>query len=155
MNCVDEKRALRHIRGWALAAMSTPHWGRDSPWKPLRPLYARRGFVTARDLKTVPYGRRPKVVSIVTIRQRPGTASVVVFSTIEDETGTTQLIVWPKVFEKFRHISTRCRLMAVEGKAQNEQGVIYVVAYRLIDCGADLALLSERDRDFAAALLPR
>jgi len=117
--------------------------------KILRPLYAKDGFKSARDIRSVPDGRWVKVVGIVTIRQRPGTASGVVFSTIEDETGAVQLIIWPKVFEKYRRIAMRCRLMAVEGKLQNEQGVIHVVAYRLIDRSADLARLSERDRELS------
>ena len=117
--------------------------------KILRPLYAKQGFRSARDLKSAPDGRRVKVVGVVTIRQRPGTASGVVFSTIEDETGAIQLIIWPKVFDKYRRIAMRCRLMAVDGKLQNEQGVIHVVARRLIDRSADLALLSERDRELA------
>jgi error-prone DNA polymerase len=90
-----------------------------------------------------------KVAGVVTIRQRPATASGVVFSTIEDETGAVQLIIWPKVFEKYRRIAMRCRLLGVEGKLQNEQGVIHVVAHRLIDRSADLALLSERDRELS------
>jgi len=117
--------------------------------KILRPIYAREGFKSASDIKSVPDGRRVKVVGIVTIRQRPGTASGVVFSTIEDETGAIQLIIWPKVFEKYRRIAMRSRLMAVEGKLQNSQGVTHVVAHRLIERSADLALLSERDRELA------
>ena len=117
--------------------------------KILRPLYARERYKSARDLKTVPDGRWVKVAGIVTIRQRPGTAGGVVFSTLEDETGATQLIIWPKVFDKYRRIAMRCRLMAVEGKIQNSEGVIHVVAHRLIDRSADLARLSERDRELA------
>mgnify|MGYP000619162810 CR=1 FL=1 len=117
--------------------------------KILRPLYERERFKSARDIRAAPDGRWVKVVGIVTIRQRPGTASGVVFSTIEDEGGAIQLIIWPKVFEKYRRIAMRCRLMAVEGKLQNSEGVIHVVAHRLIDRSADLALLSERERELA------
>ncbi len=120
--------------------------------KILRPLYAQQGFMNACDLKRVQNGRRVKVAGIVTIRQRPGTASGVVFSTIEDESGAMQLIIWPKVFEKYRRIAMRCRLMAVEGKLQCEQGVIHVIAERLIDRSADLALLSRADTEIEPPL---
>lgn len=111
----------------------------------LRPVFAREGFTSARGLRTLIPGRRVKVAGIVTIRQRPATASGVVFSTIEDEEGAIQLIIWPKVFEKHRRIAMRCRLLAVEGRLQSEQGVIHIVAERLIDRSADLKRLSADD----------
>ncbi len=109
----------------------------------LRDQYTPQGCVPARNLKTIQNGARVRVIGIVTIRQRPGTASGVVFSTLEDETGAIQLIIWPKVFEKYRRIAMRAPLIAVEGKLQNHQGVIHIVAERLFDRSADLSLLSD------------
>src|SRR6185295_10406252 len=60
----------------------------------LRARLARQGFATARDLANAPAGRLMRVAGIVTGRQRPGTASGVVFVTLEDETGNTNVIVW-------------------------------------------------------------
>ena len=76
---------------------------------------------------------RVKVAGLVLVRQRPGTASGVVFMTLEDETGVANIIVWPKLFEKLRAIVIGARFVAVTGKYQNESGVIHIVAERIDD----------------------
>ncbi len=78
------------------------------------------------------------------IRQRPGSASGVIFSTLEDETGIANLIIWPKVFERYRRIVLASRLLGVRGTLQREQGVIHVVARELFDMSAYLNGLSEK-----------
>jgi error-prone DNA polymerase len=67
----------------------------------------------------------------------------VIFLTLEDETGVANVIVWPKVFERFRQVVLGGRLIRVDGRLQNEQGVIHVVADRLDDETARLARLAE------------
>jgi DNA polymerase III alpha subunit len=79
----------------------------------------------------------------VLVRQRPGSASGVIFMTLEDETGVANIVVWPKVFERFRPVVLGARLVAVSGRLQSESGVIHVVADRLEDRTAMLAALSE------------
>ena len=61
----------------------------------------------------LPSGRRVSVAGLVLVRQRPGTASGVIFATLEDETGVANIIVWPKIFERFR--ADRARRAAAEG----------------------------------------
>ena len=78
------------------------------------------------------------------IRQRPGTASGVIFSTLEDETGVANIIIWPKIFERFRRIVLGARLLGVRGQIQSEQGVIHIVARELFDMSGHLAKLAER-----------
>jgi error-prone DNA polymerase len=78
----------------------------------------------------------------VLVRQRPGSASGVIFMTIEDETGIANAIIWPKIFETFRPIVLGTRLVSVTGKLQNEQGVIHIVAERLDDLSPLLHRLS-------------
>jgi error-prone DNA polymerase len=85
-----------------------------------------------------------KVAGIVLIRQRPGSASGVIFSTLEDETGIANLIIWPKVFEGHRGIVLSARLLGVRGKLQREQGVAHVVARELFDMSSYLTGLSEK-----------
>ncbi|RIJ47722.1 DNA polymerase III subunit alpha [Maribellus luteus] len=68
-----------------------------------------------------------KVSGLVTVRQRPGTASGVLFITIEDETGFANLVVWSTVFEKYRKVILQSRLLMVAGKLQIEGEVIHVV----------------------------
>ncbi|MEQ9379643.1 MAG: hypothetical protein RJP95_02180, partial [Pirellulales bacterium] len=63
----------------------------------------------------------------------PGTASGVVFMTLEDETGTANIIVWPTILESHRRIVLGARMVSIEGRLQNEQGVIHVIARRLTD----------------------
>ncbi|MDF2431455.1 MAG: error-prone polymerase [Mucilaginibacter sp.] len=71
-----------------------------------------------------------KVAGLVTVRQRPGTAKGIVFITIEDETGFSNLVVWEKMFEKYRKEILQARLLMVEGKLQIEGEVIHVIVSR-------------------------
>ena len=87
-------------------------------------------------------GRRVSVAGLVLVRQRPGTASGVIFATIEDETGVANIIVWPKIFERYRAIVLGARFLKVTGWLQSEQGVIHVVAERLEDLSPLLSKLS-------------
>lgn len=87
--------------------------------------------------------RRITVAGLVLVRQRPGSAKGVVFMTLEDESGTANVIVWPKVFEKLRPIVIGARFVAVTGRLQNEAGVIHVIAERMDDLTPLLGLLSD------------
>ncbi|NLH83440.1 MAG: error-prone DNA polymerase [Phyllobacteriaceae bacterium] len=89
-------------------------------------------------------GTHVRVAGLVLVRQRPGSAKGVIFLTLEDETGVANVVVWPKVFEKCRPVVLGGRLIVVDGRLQNEQGVIHVVADTLRDRTGDLARLAER-----------
>jgi error-prone DNA polymerase len=81
---------------------------------------------------------------VVLVRQRPGSAKGVVFMTLEDETGIANIVVWPKVMERFRKEVMGARLVLVEGTIQSSpEKVVHLVAERLIDRSSDLALLSD------------
>jgi len=108
----------------------------------LREHLAACGIVPAERLAYIASGRRVTVAGLVLVRQRPGSASGVLFATIEDETGVANVIVWPKVFESHRGIVMGARLIAVSGRLQAESGVIHVVAERLEDLSPWLARLS-------------
>ena len=114
----------------------------------LRERLSRKQILAASELRTVPNGRRVKVAGLVTHRQRPETASGVVFATLEDETGTANLIIWPKVMERQLEVVLGASLMLVEGELQSEQGVIHVIAQRIRDCSAWLGGLRAPSRDF-------
>ena len=98
--------------------------------------------------RNVPNGRRVKVAGLVTHRQRPETASGVVFATLEDETGIANLIIWPRVLERQRDAALHASLMLVEGEVQSEQGVIHVVARDIRDASRWLGGLRAPSRDF-------
>ena len=95
-------------------------------------------------------GRRVTVAGLVITRQRPGTASGVIFMTLEDETDITNGIVWPKVFERFRPVVLGARLIAMTGKVQSESGVIHVIADRIDDLTPMLAALSADAGDLSS-----
>ncbi|HUC12660.1 MAG TPA: error-prone DNA polymerase [Stellaceae bacterium] len=120
----------------------------------LRAELAREGLVTAADLAHLPVDRRLSIAGVVLIRQRPGSASGVVFVTIEDETGIANLIVWPAILERFRRAVLGATLLRCTGKLQREQSVIHVVAEQLDDLTPRLNTLrhrtgEERPRPFA------
>jgi error-prone DNA polymerase len=94
------------------------------------------------DLTQTPSGRRVTVAGLVTVRQRPGTASGVIFMTLEDETAVANIVVWPKIFETFRPVVLGARLISVTGVVQSDQGVIHVIANRLDDLTGILGQLA-------------
>ncbi len=114
----------------------------------LRGRLARQHILAASQLRAVPSGQRVKVAGLVTHRQRPATASGVVFATLEDETGTANLIIWPKVMERQLEAVLGASLMLVEGELQSEQGVIHVIARDIRDCSGWLGGLRAPSRDF-------
>ncbi|WP_455423268.1 error-prone DNA polymerase [Cucumibacter marinus] len=104
----------------------------------IRPRLAGLGYVPTSGLKDVPDGRMTATSGLILVRQRPGTAKGVIFLTLEDETGTANVIVWPKVFERFRRVLLGSRLIGIKGKLQKEKGVIHLVANRLVDLTGEL-----------------
>ncbi|MBV9948562.1 MAG: error-prone DNA polymerase [Myxococcales bacterium] len=89
------------------------------------------GYKTARDLATTPHGAQVSTAGVVICRQRPGTASGVVFVTLEDETGFVNLILWANTFERWRHVATTSSMLVAHGKVEREGEVVYVVPDRL------------------------
>ncbi len=120
------------------------------PLKLLRARLAREGVAEARSLATLATEGRVTVAGLVLVRQRPGTASGVVFMTLEDETGIANVIVWPKVFERFRKDVLAARLLAVTGTLQRQEGVIHVIAATVSDLSERLDALALSD-DLALA----
>jgi error-prone DNA polymerase len=113
----------------------------------LRGKIAAIGVVPNERLAEMASGRRTKVSGLVLVRQRPGSASGVIFMTLEDETGIANIVVWPKAFEHNRPVVLGARFITVAGKIQNESGVIHVVADRMEDRTAMLAALTEEGAD--------
>ncbi len=116
----------------------------------LREELARRRIVPASALREIPNGRRATVAGLVITRQRPGTASGVIFMTLEDETDIANGIVWPKVFERFRPVVLGARLIGLTGLVQSESGVIHVIAERIEDLTPMLKTLSADADDLSS-----
>jgi error-prone DNA polymerase len=99
----------------------------------LRPVLCARGFSTAENLNRLQHGRRVRTAGLVTCRQRPGTASGVVFVTLEDESGCANVVVWNDLFERYRRELLGARLLGVEGRVESSDGVVHLIARRLTD----------------------
>jgi DNA polymerase III alpha subunit len=117
----------------------------------LRTRIAAAGIAACADLRTIPDGTRVSVGGVVQVRQRPGSASGVVFMTIEDETGIANAVIWPAVLERNRVVVMGARLVVVHGRVQRHEDIIHVVADRLEDESDWLRLL---DEDGETLMLP-
>ncbi|MCY3023423.1 MAG: error-prone DNA polymerase, partial [Planctomycetota bacterium] len=106
------------------------------------------GLMTCAQLRALKDGAWARVAGLVLVRQRPDTASGVIFVTIEDETGTANLIVWPSVYERHRKAARMSTALIVEGTWQREGDVTHVVVKRLRDLSESLPELRWRSRDF-------
>jgi error-prone DNA polymerase len=106
-----------------------------------------RRVVTARALWSIPPGSRVAIAGLVIVRQRPGSAKGVIFATLEDETGFANIIVWPKVFEQYRPIIMRSRLLEARGRLQREGRVIHLVADEVTDLTPELRHLRHATTD--------
>jgi error-prone DNA polymerase len=119
---------------------------RRHPMAVLRPRF--KNHVTATQLRNLKPGRMVRATGIVTGRQRPGTASGVVFVTLEDETGNINVVVWSSLVDKQRRELLGSKLMTVHGKLEREGEVIHLIAHRLVDDSKYLGRLDVASRDF-------
>jgi error-prone DNA polymerase len=108
----------------------------------LRERYRAEGVLSCAETSAHGDGRQAKTIGVVLVRQRPGNGNVV-FMTIEDETGVTNVVVWSSLFQQFRRQVMGSRLIEIRGRVQRSpEGVVHLVAQRLIDRSPDLELLS-------------
>jgi error-prone DNA polymerase len=125
----------------------------DHPMRFLRPSLSKR-IKSATELAKMPHGARASAAGLVICRQRPGTASGVVFVTMEDETGFLNLVLWAKVFDAQRHVATTSSLLLAHGRIERtttkKEGekptdVVYLVVDRLEPLAMNVPAMS---RDF-------
>ena len=100
------------------------------------------------ELHSLGNNRFVRIAGLVTCRQRPGTASGVVFLTLEDETGNHNVVVWPKIQEHCRQALMTAELLVVKGTLESRDGVTHVIAGTLEDHSQALAALKVKSRDF-------
>jgi len=106
-------------------------------------------IVSTAELGDLKNGDTVKVAGLVLVRQRPGTAKGVVFITIEDETGTSNLVVFSNIIDQYRREILHSKLMMVEGKLQVEGEVIHVIVEKCFDLSRMLKRLSVGDLENA------
>jgi len=135
----------------------------DHPMKLLRARLSSR-IKSSRDCLLLRSGSRVTVAGLVICRQRPATASGVVFVTMEDEFGFLNLLLWSRIFDKYRNIAKSSRLLMVHGKIERSdkskkrlaqdnvpgvpENVIYVIADRMKSLDAQLPEMAATSRDF-------
>ncbi|PWJ80078.1 DnaE-like error-prone DNA polymerase [Pseudaminobacter salicylatoxidans] len=100
-------------------------------------------------LPNVPDGRRVCVAGLVLVRQRPGNGKAI-FLTLEDEKAIANVIVWGKVFDRFRPVIMGSRFIRVSGRLQSESDVVHIIADRIEDLSLWLGSLSEEVQAAAA-----
>jgi error-prone DNA polymerase len=106
------------------------------------------GCVRAEQLGELRDGRPVRVAGLVLLRQRPSTAKGITFVTLEDETGSMNLVLHRAVWQRYFTTARSSNAWLVEGTLENRGGVIHVVVIRLTDLSQQVAGLEVRSRDF-------
>ncbi|HVV40213.1 MAG TPA: error-prone DNA polymerase [Nitrobacter sp.] len=120
------------------------------PMEFLRAMFTRERVASCAEVCHANDRRRVRCAGVVLVRQRPGSSKGVVFMTLEDETGIANVVVWPKVMERYRKEVMGARLIEVEGFIQSSpEQVVHLIANKLTDRSADLMELAND------ALIPR
>jgi DNA polymerase III alpha subunit len=120
---------------------------RAHPMQFHRELLTSLGIVSAFELATIPNGRFVRTAGVVLVRQRPGTAKGITFVTLEDETGSINLIIKQDVWQKFYRAARTASALIAHGRMQSKDGVTHVLVSRLMDLSEELGLQSQ-SRDF-------
>ncbi|MFD2161155.1 error-prone DNA polymerase [Paradesertivirga mongoliensis] len=111
-------------------------------------------IISAQELGTIKDGTLVKIAGLILVRQRPGTANGICFITIEDETGSANLVVFQKLFDQYRKEILGSRLLMVEGRVQIEGKVIHVIVQRCFNLNGMLKGIKQAE-DLAVLALPR
>ena len=114
----------------------------------LRSRLQKQKLMRADELHALPHGSTAATAGLVTCRQRPDTASGVIFVTLEDETGNVNVVVWKSLSEQQKPVLLGSRLLAVHGVIERDGDVVHLVARRLEDCSRLLGRLAAASRDF-------
>ncbi|MEM6504021.1 MAG: error-prone DNA polymerase [Planctomycetota bacterium] len=127
---------------------------KEHPLAFVRHRLERRGVTRCRDLADpgrFPHGERVSVAGLVLVRQRPGSASGVVFVTLEDETGVANLILWPKTFDRYRRVARHASILQATGTVQRDGHsgqVVHVLVRSLREVEHAENEIRNRSRDF-------
>ena len=106
------------------------------------------GVARAEQLRVLPNNRPVGVAGIVLVRQRPATAKGITFVTLEDETGTANLIIRQNVWNRFRDTALGAQVLLAQGRLQRQGRVIHVIATKLENLSDRMRELTAKSRDF-------
>jgi len=121
---------------------------RGHPLSFYRPQLDRLDITAAEKLPTIANNRHVRVAGLVLLRQRPSTAKGITFVTIEDETGTANLVVHRQIWERYHAVARRSAGLIAHGRLERKNSVIHVVVRRLEDLSSRLHRLKTKSRDF-------
>ena len=105
-------------------------------------------YVLAETLPSLSQSTRVVFCGLVIVRQQPKSANGVMFLTLEDDTGSVNLVVWRKLLQRYHHVITKAQLLSVEGVIQRESGVIHLIGETFEDRTELLGQLDFASRDF-------
>ena len=123
--------ALDDFESIAWDYRASGHSTRGHPLKPLRRRFVAVGLPTAREVSAMRNRARVRYAGMVICRQQPGTASGVVFMTLEDETGFVNLILWPDVFARYRQLARTLSLLGATGRMESQGGAAHLLVESL------------------------
>ncbi len=121
---------------------------RAHPMSLLRERYPFNRCKRHTDLEDIGNNRFVRIAGLVTCRQRPGSASGVLFLTLEDETGSSNIVVWQRTQQQFRQALMTAQLLLIKGTVETKDNVIHVIAGALHDYSNELQALQLSSRDF-------
>jgi error-prone DNA polymerase len=121
---------------------------RGHPLSFCRPALQSLRAVPIESLAQLRHGRQVRIAGLVLLRQRPGTAKGVTFVTLEDETGSANLILFPNVWRAHFPLVRQSNVWLVQGQLEHREGVIHVIVRRVDDLSDRVPQLSLRRRDF-------
>lgn len=121
---------------------------RQHPVAFLRKDLTERKIITCAEVMNARDGRWIYTAALVLVRQKPGSAKGVMFNTVEDKTGSANIVIWPTLFENRRRVILGSSMMAVNGRIQREGEVVHLVPQQLFDLSSDLVGLADRDTGF-------
>ena len=139
---------LDHLTSIAWDYRTTDHSPQGHLLGPLRGHLRAQGLRPAVEVNALPHGRRTRYAGMAITRQRPGTASGVVFMTLEDETGFVNLVVWPAIFERYSVLARTATFIGITGYMQSQEGVVHLIADHLWKPLLPLKATRARSRDF-------
>jgi error-prone DNA polymerase len=114
----------------------------------IRPILCGLGLSTREEIYRQSHGQVAKVAGLMIARQRPASANNVTFVTLEDETGSINLVVWKKIAEQYASILLGASVISASGKIQREGDILHLVIYQLIDLSYLLDDLTTQSRIF-------
>ena len=121
---------------------------KQHPVSLIRPMLDEMRIIPACRLADLPQETWVKVVGLVLVRQRPATASGIVFETLEDETGTANIIIRTQIYERYRAAARHAVLLECDGYIERNGMVIHILARRLTDLTHLINDLHHHSRDF-------